>query len=970
MAEKENIYGIKYEVDISELKNSTREASQQIKLANAEFKRSSSSMDNWAGSTEGLSAKIKQLNEILQAQKTSLAQLKNDYNKNVDALKQYDKKMEELKAQKEKAIEQYGAESKEVQELEREMVKLERAQETGRATAEKLNISILNQEAQVNKTQREIEKYNSKLSELQEEERKTASEMDKLKTSINEQESELKKLKNEYKNVVLEQGSTSEEAKKLASKIRELNGDLEKNKSKLNNVEKEADELTGTLKETGVATDEAGGGFTIMKGAIADLVANAIAGAISKIGEFVGSIFELSEATKEYRQMNAKLEGSANTFGYSVDFAKDKFAELYGYLGDEQMATNAISNLLGLGSSTDDVGRIVKAAIGVWSAYGDSIPIESLTESINETAQVGKVTGNLADALNWAGISEDDFNKKLEKTNDTKDRARMIADILNDKYGESKKTYDELTGSITEANRAELELKDIHAELGKAAEPVNTALQDMKTKALEVILPVVEDFAKKILDLLEYLKEHPDTMNAVTGAVVALATGFGILAGTLAIQGIITGVTKAIGLLNGTMMANPIFLIITAITALVAGFVYLWTTSESFRNFWKGLWEKVKELTGNVVDSIVNFFTVTIPEAWEGFKEKTKEVVESISQFFQNLWTGIVTFFTETIPGWIGSVIEFFKKIPDYIGFMIGYVIGMFIKWNQNLVKFITTDIPNFINEAIKWFAQLPGKIWTWLSNAISKTAQWASETGKKAIEAGKNLVNNATNYIKELPGKIWTWLSNAASKVAAFASDLGRKGTEAAQKLSNAIVNGVKAIPGKMGEIGRNIVQGLWNGVNGMIDWVIGKVKGFGNSILSGIKSALGIHSPSREGYWIGKMLDIGIGNAIEDGAKAVVKKAKNMSTGILKTMKDTLKEKVKVGYDLIENAKEGVRGTAGKLAGYTGTNGAAYVGATNTNNINFNQYNYSPKSLDSLEIYRNTRKQIKQLQKWKGGK
>ena len=111
--------------------------------------------------------------------------------------------------------------------------------------------------------------------------------------------------------------------------------------------------------------------------------------------------------------------------------------------------------------------------------------------------------------------------------------------------------------------------------------------------------------------------------------------------------------------------------------------------------------------------------------------------------------------------------------------------------------------------------------------------------------------------------------------------------------------------------------------------------------------------------------MLDIGVGNAIEDGAKAVVRKAKNMSTGILKTMKDTLKEKVNVGYDLIENAKEGVRGTARKMTVYTGTNGAAYAGATNTNNINFNQYNYSPKSLDSLEIYRNTRKQIKQLQK-----
>ena len=202
--------------------------------------------------------------------------------------------------------------------------------------------------------------------------------------------------------------------------MRELNGDLAKSKSELSKVEQEADGLTDSLDDAGNEAEDTGGGFTILKGALANMVAGGMEAAISKAGELVGQLFELSEATEEYRTMNAKLEGSANTFGYSVEFAKDKYKELYSYLKDDQMATNAITNLMGLGASTDTVSSIVNSAIGVWSAYGDSIPIEGLTESINETAQVGKVTGSLADALNWAGISEDDSMQNWKQRTEQK----------------------------------------------------------------------------------------------------------------------------------------------------------------------------------------------------------------------------------------------------------------------------------------------------------------------------------------------------------------------------------------------------------------------------------------------------------------------------------------------------------------------------------------------------------------------
>ena len=397
--------------------------------------------------------------------------------------------------------------------------------------------------------------------------------------------------------------------------------ELIKTSNELNDLEKELKETDEALDKTGKGAKDSGEGFTIMKGALADMVADVITTAISSIGNLVGSLLELSEATEEYRQMQAKLEGSSKTFGYSMDFAKGKYEEFYKYLGDDQASTNAITNLMGIGTSTESVSKLAEGATAVWASYGDSIPIEGLTEAINETITVGKVTGGMADTINWAknaneGLNnalsgnkeaqkayndaikeglpvEDAFNEALAKITDEQERADVVAKFLNGTYGDSKKTYDEMAGSILDANKAELDLKETQAKLGEAVAPVNTAITNLKSQALEAILPVVEKVSNAFLNLLTWFKEHPTATKILTAVVIALATAFGVLATALAIQGIISGVTKAIAFLNTTLLANPIVLIIALITGLVAGFIYLWNNCDAFREFWINLWEKI-----------------------------------------------------------------------------------------------------------------------------------------------------------------------------------------------------------------------------------------------------------------------------------------------------------------------------------------------------------------------------------------
>lgn len=436
--------------------------------------------------------------------------------------------------------------------------------------------------------------------------------------------------------------------------LRAFQREVVKTENELKSFESQLDDTGDGIKDLGDKAEDGGDGFTIMKGALADLTANAIQGALNAIGNLVGSLMDLSEATEEYRTMQAKLEGSAETFGYSIDFANSKYEEFYKYLGDDQMATNAITNLMGLGTSTESITALAESATAVWSAYGDSIPIEALTESINETAQVGAVTGNLADALNWAGISEDSFNEKLEKCATTQERADLIAKTLNDTYGESKKKYDELNTSVTEANEAELALKDTQAKLGETMAPVNTAITNLKNRALEAITPVVEKLADVFLDLTAYLEEHSTVVKVLTAIVIAFTGAFSVLATVLGIQALIQGVTKAFALLNATLLANPIVLVTALITGLVAGIIYLWNNCEGFRTFWINLWANIKNVVTTASNAIVT-----------KFKELPGKIKTIGSDIVKGLWNGIknsVSWIKEKVGGFAKGILDSMKS--------------------------------------------------------------------------------------------------------------------------------------------------------------------------------------------------------------------------------------------------------------------------------------------------------------------
>lgn len=213
-------------------------------------------------------------------------------------------------------------------------------------------------------------------------------------------------------------------------------------------------------------------------------------------------IINITESTKEYRTILGTLETSSKQAGYTQEQTTEIYKKFQAVLGDTQKAATATANLQALGLSQENLRTIMEQAIGAWATYGDSIPIDSLSESINETVQVGKVTGVFADALNWAGTSEDEFNERLAACADTTERANLVLQQLSEQGLQATgQAWVENNQDIIAANTAQEAMNESIAQLGEALQPAasfllefGSALVDMATMGINAISSLVEWF--------------------------------------------------------------------------------------------------------------------------------------------------------------------------------------------------------------------------------------------------------------------------------------------------------------------------------------------------------------------------------------------------------------------------------------------------------------------------------------------
>lgn len=320
-----------------------------------------------------------------------------------------------------------------------------------------------------------------------------AAQTDVLNRQIATQQQRLQQLQRGLDAAAQKFGENDTRTLKWAQAVNNATADLNKLRTQLGRTEGEMDDVTDATGDMARSLDDAGAasqGFGSMLASA--FTGGAIAGLVSEV---VSGVQELVESTQEYRRIMASLESSSQRAGYSAEETSATYEQLYGVLGDEQTAATTTANLQALGLAQEQLTKLTDAAIGAWATYGDSIPIDGLSEAINETIRVGQVTGTFADALNWAGTSEDEFNERLAAAGSEAERANLVLQELADQglvaAGEGWRQNNK---DLVEANLAAAGFSETMAGFAEILTPIVTTVKTGLNEILQSALGVAQAF--------------------------------------------------------------------------------------------------------------------------------------------------------------------------------------------------------------------------------------------------------------------------------------------------------------------------------------------------------------------------------------------------------------------------------------------------------------------------------------------
>lgn len=278
------------------------------------------------------------------------------------------------------------------------------------------------------------------------------------------------------------------------------------------------------------------------------------------------------ETTRDYRTAMAQLDTAFVTNGHSAETATRTYKDLQAVLGETDQAVEAANHLAVMCDNEKELYKWTDICTGVYATFGDSLPIEGLTESANETAKVGQVTGSLADALNWAGINEDDFNKKLSACTSEQERQDLIMNTLYWTYKAASDQYKETAKDVLDANKAHENMTSALAKIGEVGEPIMSGLKNWISEMVNAAVPYLEKFVGWIDTNRESLSKIGDKISEMAGVGFgALLDGFiWMTENGETVTAVLAGIGAALA--AGAIAAHPYA---AAIMAVVAGLVLL-----------------------------------------------------------------------------------------------------------------------------------------------------------------------------------------------------------------------------------------------------------------------------------------------------------------------------------------------------------------------------------------------------------
>lgn len=640
-----------------------------------------------------------------------------------------------------------------------------------------LEKSFKNLDQQAEKTSNELKKIDdalkldpSNVDLLIEKQKLLTSAVEDSKDKVEKLAKELKNAKDSglqdsdadaYRNLVIALSNAESEAKSFERQLDDVT-------QKIKNGGKEAKDFSSELSKLGsVASTALKGGIAVI-GSVATAASGAVAGLLA-----------LESATEEYRIAQGKLNTAFEAAGYGTEAAAQAYNAFYGILGDTDTATEASQLLAKLAESQEDLSTWTNIAAGVYGTFGDSLPIEGLIESANETAKVGQVVGVLADSLNWAGISEDEFNEKLAACTTESERNQLIMDTLAG-------TYDEASDAFYRNNQAIIESRNAQAQMDESLSKLGDAVLDVKTRMTSEFLPAISQITEGFAGMLTGTEGAEEQFsegitNLIDSAIAKLPEFLNF------------GVQILSSIASGIIQNIPV--IVSAIPSVISG-----------------LFNAIVSLLPQLADAGVQILTQIATGVEKGLPNLISQIPVIIEEFISNV--------EENLPQILETGVS------------------------------ILTSIINGIIDSIPALVDALPRIIIAITDFIANNAGEIFMAGVEIVLAIiKGLIGTIPELVASIPQLIEAMVKAFTVQIRAFL------------------------------DIGKAIVEGIWEGISSMVSWIGDKISGFVGGIVDNVKGLLGIHSHSalfRDE--IGKNIGLGVAEGIEESADSAKKAANDL--------------------------------------------------------------------------------------------
>lgn len=514
-------------------------------------------------------------------------------------------------------------------------------------------------------------------------------------------------------------------------------------------------------------------------------------------GAAVGGLLALESSTEEYRVAMGKLNTAFEAAGYGAETAQQAYNAFYGILGDTDTATEASQLLAKLADSAEDVSTWTDIAAGVAGTFGDALPIEGLIESANETARVGQVTGTLADALNWASISEDDFNARLAACSSESERNNLIMETLSG-------TYDEASEAFYRNNEALVEARNNQAQLDATLATLGQTVSDVKNRLLTEFLPAISNVATAFSGMLSGAagadQEFASAVQGLVNVAVSKLPEF-----------LSMGVQILSSLASGIVQSIPT--LVAAVPQIVA---------------------EIGEALTELLPQVLNMGVQLLDQLVSGIETGLPDMVARLPQIVDNF----LSFLTEHLPDILDKGVEMLNSLENGIINTIPQMVASLPKIITSFVTFIANNLPKIIEAGINILVNLIAGI----IKAIPQLVAALPQIIAAIVDGIAALMGSIVDIGKNIVEGIWEGIQNAigwfTDKITGFFS---------------GIIDGVKGVLGihspsrVFADMGKNMALGLGQGWDNEYDRIRRDIEGgmdFGTASVDFASSGLGVAS------------------------------------------------------------------------------------------------------------------------------